>query len=53
MFYWILAKHTGKTAKEINKATSLDNMMNAEEAVSFGIFDHVTDSIRIKLDRRA
>lgn len=37
----ILAKHTGKTLKEINKATSFDNFMNAEEAVKFGICDEI------------
>lgn len=39
----ILAKHTGKTLKEIDKATSFDNYMNAEEAVKFGICDEVRD----------
>ena len=38
----ILAKHTGKTVKEINKATSFDNYMNAEEAIKFGLCDKVT-----------
>lgn len=38
----ILAKHTGKTVKEINKATSFDNYMNAEEAIRFGLCDKVT-----------
>ncbi len=37
----ILAKHTGKTVKEIDKATSFDNFMNAEEAVKFGICDEI------------
>lgn len=37
----ILAKHTGKTLKAINKATSFDNFMNAEEAVAFGICDEI------------
>ena len=41
----ILAKHTGKTLKEINKATSFDNYMNAEEAVAFGICDAVTEKL--------
>ncbi len=44
----ILAKHTGKTIDEINKATAFDNIMNAEEAVKFGICDAVTDRIRIE-----
>lgn len=38
----ILAKHTGKTVKEINRATSFDNYMNAEEAIRFGLCDKVT-----------
>lgn len=37
----ILAKHTGKTIKAIDKATSYDNFMNAKEAVSFGICDEI------------
>ncbi|MBQ5331713.1 MAG: ATP-dependent Clp protease proteolytic subunit [Oscillospiraceae bacterium] len=41
----ILAEHTGKTLEEINSATGFDNMMNAEEAVSFGICDKIVGSI--------
>lgn len=41
----ILAKHTGKTVEEIDKATSFDNMMNAEEAVAFGICDEIIDGL--------
>ena len=37
----ILAKHTGKTVEEIDEATSFDNFMNAEEAISFGICDEI------------
>lgn len=37
----ILAEHTGKTIKEIDKATAFDNFMNAEEAVKFGIADEI------------
>ena len=37
----ILAEHTGKTIKEIDKATSFDNYMNAEKAVEFGICDEI------------
>ena len=37
----ILASHTGKTVEEINAATSFDNIMNAEEAVKFGIADKI------------
>ena len=44
----ILAKHVGRTVEEIDKATSFDNVMNAEEAVKFGICDRITDQIKIK-----
>ncbi len=44
----ILAKHTGKSTEEIDKATAFENIMNAEEAVRFGICDRITDSIKIK-----
>ncbi|MBQ2346808.1 MAG: ATP-dependent Clp protease proteolytic subunit, partial [Clostridia bacterium] len=37
----ILAKHTGKSLEEINKATAFDNFMSAEEAVEFGICDAI------------
>ncbi len=39
----LLAKHTGKTLKAINKATSYDNFMDAEEAVKFGLCDEIKD----------
>ena len=41
----LLAKHTGKTIKQIDKATSYDNYMNAEEAIRFGICDEVKSII--------
>lgn len=37
----ILVKHTGKTKKQIDKAISFDNFMNAKEAVEFGICDEI------------
>ena len=37
----ILAKHTGKTIEEIDKATAFDNFMNAKEAIEFGICDMI------------
>ncbi len=43
----ILAKHTGKSMRDINKATGYDNYMKAEEAIAFGICDSITDSIQI------
>ncbi len=41
----ILAKHTGKSLEEIDKATSFDNYMDAEQAIEFGLCDMITDSI--------
>ncbi|MBR6695419.1 MAG: ATP-dependent Clp protease proteolytic subunit [Oscillospiraceae bacterium] len=41
----ILAKHTGKSLKEINKQTSFDNFMNAEKAIAFGICDKVVNNV--------
>ena len=40
----ILAKHTGKTLEEINKATAFDNFMSAEEAVEFGLATEIMKS---------
>ncbi|WP_295091153.1 ClpP family protease [Ruminococcus sp.] len=37
----ILAKHTGHTLEEINKATEFENEMTAEQAVEFGICDEI------------
>ncbi len=37
----ILQRHTGRTAEEIEKATSFDNFMNAQEAIDFGICDAI------------
>lgn len=41
----LLAKYTGKTLEEVNKATVFDNFMSAKQAVSFGICDKVVDSL--------
>ena len=41
----ILAKHTGKTLKEINKQTSFDNFMNAEKAIEFGLCDKIISNM--------
>ena len=41
----ILSKHTGKSRKEIDKATSFDNYMNAQKTVEFGICDKVVTSL--------
>ena len=37
----IMAEHTGKTVKEIEKASDRDNFMSAEEAKEFGLIDKV------------
>lgn len=37
----LLAKHTGKTEKEIEEATGYDHYFNAEESVAFGLADEV------------
>ena len=37
----LLAKHTGKTEKQIEKATSYDHFFDAEEAIAFGLYDGV------------
>lgn len=41
----ILARHTEKTIREINRATAYDNTMNAEQAVEFGICDEIINSL--------
>ena len=48
----ILARHTGKTEKEICKAASYDHYFTSEEAVKFGLCDRVVDfseMIRFKI----
>jgi ATP-dependent Clp protease protease subunit len=37
----ILAHHTGKTQKDIAKATERDNFLSPEEAKEFGLIDHI------------
>ena len=41
----ILAKHSGRTIDEINKATDHDNFMTAEAAIEFGLCDQVVNRI--------
>ncbi len=41
----LLARHVGKTLEEIDKATSFDNYMSAEESVAFGICDDITTAV--------
>ena len=37
----ILSKHTGKSTKEISKASERDNFMDPDQAKEFGLIDHV------------
>lgn len=38
-----LARHTGRTLQEVEKATDRDNYLNAGEAVEFGLIDKVIE----------
>jgi ATP-dependent Clp protease protease subunit len=40
----VLAHHTGKTAKQVEKDADRDNYMSAEEAVAYGIVDKLLDN---------
>jgi ATP-dependent Clp protease protease subunit len=40
----VLAHHTGKTAKEVEKDADRDNYMSAEEAVSYGLVDKLLEN---------
>jgi ATP-dependent Clp protease protease subunit len=37
----IIAKHTGKTKKEVGKRTDRDFFLSAEEALKFGVIDEI------------
>lgn len=37
----ILSEHSGKTAKDVAKATERDNFLSPEEAQKFGLIDHI------------
>lgn len=39
----LLAKHTGKSVREIAKATSFDHYFSAEEGVKFGLCDGIVE----------
>ena len=41
-----IARHTGKTAEQIEKDSDRDYYMSAEEAKAYGIVDHVVQSTR-------
>lgn len=40
----LLAKHSGQPLEKIERDTDRDNFLSAEEAVSYGLVDHVTTS---------
>ncbi len=42
----VIAKHTGKTADQVEKDSDRDYYMSATEAKAYGIVDHVVDSTR-------
>jgi ATP-dependent Clp protease protease subunit len=42
----VIAKHTGKTAEQVEKDSDRDYYMSAEEAKTYGIVDHVVSSTR-------
>ena len=37
----ILSKHSGKSPKEVSKACDRDNFMSPQEALDFGLIDHI------------
>ncbi|MCD8146241.1 MAG: ATP-dependent Clp protease proteolytic subunit [Clostridiales bacterium] len=41
----LLSADTGKSREEVEEAISFDNFMNAEEAIAFGLCDHIETSI--------
>ena len=43
----LLAKHTGQPIERIEKETDRDNFLSAQEAVEFGLVDHVLERIPI------
>jgi ATP-dependent Clp protease protease subunit len=44
----ILGRHTGRTPKEISKASERDKFFAAEEAKEFGLIDHVVVASRLQ-----
>jgi ATP-dependent Clp protease protease subunit len=40
----ILAHHTGKSSKDIAKATDRDNFLSPEESKEFGLIDHIVNT---------
>ncbi|MBR3917705.1 MAG: ATP-dependent Clp protease proteolytic subunit [Clostridia bacterium] len=48
----ILAMNTGKSIRQIAKDTDRDYTMTAEEALKYGLIDHVFEPVRIKAKER-
>jgi ATP-dependent Clp protease protease subunit len=46
MLYHVIARHTGKTYDQIKRDADRDNYMSAEEALDYGIVDHVLRSTK-------
>jgi ATP-dependent Clp protease protease subunit len=42
----VIAKHTGKTAEQVEKDSDRDYYMSAHEAKAYGIVDHVVEATR-------
>ena len=42
----VIAKHTGKTAEQVEKYSDRDYYMSASEAKAYGVVDHVVESTR-------
>jgi ATP-dependent Clp protease protease subunit len=41
VLYWILAKHTWKDVKQVERDSDRDNFMTAEEALKYGLIDKI------------
>ena len=51
ILYKILARHTGKSIKQIEKDSDRDFFMSAEEAKTYSIVDHVMTSQEVTSDK--
>jgi ATP-dependent Clp protease protease subunit len=49
----LLSKHTGQSVERIERETDRDNFLSAEEAVAFGLVDHVMERIPIPIHPQA
>src|SRR5277367_851036 len=49
----LLSKHTGQSIEKIERETDRDNFLSAEEAVAFGLVDHVMERIPIPIHPQA